>query len=405
MTHHHMLARQPIYNRKNELYGFELLYRNSKNNQAVIQSQVNATAELITNLCTCALEENLNINKPLFINFSEEFITSDHFFPGPAYNVVLEILETVPATKAVLAAIKKLRAKGFRFALDDYEFTPDSDAFLPLISILKVDVMALPLSVIAEKITALKNSKLILLAEKVEDEACYRQCIEMGFHLFQGYYLERPTIIKGTKVSSSKQVALRLLSSLSRSDISVDEVTHLLSCDPRLIYKLLKIVNCPLYPFKREVENIREAIVMLGLETIKQWALILIATSESQQPKELFRTLFVRAKALEIYGSGLPGGKGADYFTLGLFSGIDAVLNLDLETVLEDINLAAPIRDELLEVTSEVTSEIGILKTIKAFERGDKDVMATLPDEMLTAIAESYQQSIKWADELMRLLV
>lgn len=396
-----MLARQPIFKKNNSLYGFELLYRSDRNNAAVITDGVAATSELLVNLCTNALDENLNLNLPLFINVDESFITSTSFFPGPSNNLILEILETVQPTPEVINAIKALRARGFHFALDDYTFDPSRDAFLPLMSIIKVDLLEFPLDVIEQKISRFKGSRKILLAEKVEDVETYQRCIEMGFQLFQGYYLERPKVISGKKVLSNKQVLVRLISQLCRDDITVDEVTEIIACDPRFIFKILKIVNCPLYPFRREVENIRQAVVMLGLDAIKKWALMLVIMSDSKAPRELFRTLLTRAKACEIFASEFYKSQLSDYFTLGLFSGMDAVLEADLSDILEDINLAKPLKQELLHSNGHYN---GVLSDIRAFQLNDESRINSFSEDKLTGISNSYQQGVKWADELMYLL-
>lgn len=402
MYKHIMLARQAIYDRDNALYGFELLYRNDLRNEANIANGFSATSELLINLCTNAFEEKLTANHPLFINFDEAFILSDSFFPGPANNTVLEVLETVQPTGEVLKAIRGLRAKGFQFALDDYVFEAHRAPFLPLMSIIKIDVLAISPDEISQKLPSLQDLYLILLAEKVEDQASYEHCMSLGFQLFQGYYLERPKLHKGSKLSASKLVAVRLLSELCRDDITVDEVSDLISCDPRFVIKLIKIVNCPLYPFKREIENIREAIILLGLEVIKQWGMVLVLIAESEQPKELFRTLLVRAKTCENLSKGQANFVPSDCFTLGLFSGIDAVLQLELSVILEDINLASPLRQALLYGAGDYGK---LLADVRNYEANDESELCKVSTHDMDKISDCHQVSVRWADQLMQLIV
>jgi EAL and modified HD-GYP domain-containing signal transduction protein len=396
-----MLARQPIFKKDKSLYGFELLYRNDAVNQATISNAFSATSELLENLCSNALQENLNLNLPLFINIDEEFITSSSFFPGPSVNLILEILETVQPTPKVLEGIKTLRAKGFHFALDDYTFCPSREAFLPLMSIIKVDLLELPLDEIALKMQRFKGTRKILLAEKVEDRDTYERCLAMGFNLFQGYFLERPTIIKGNKVLANKQVLIKLIAQLCREDISIDEVSEIISCDPRFIFKILKIVNCPLYPFIREVENIRQAVIMLGLESIKKWALVMVIMSDSNAPKELFRVLLTRAKTCELFAQSYYNVQSSDYFTLGLFSGMDAVLETKLEDVLNEINLAAPLKQELLHGSENYHR---VLADVRAYQLNQQGEVQGFNHEKFQSMSSSFTKGMKWTDELMTLL-
>jgi c-di-GMP phosphodiesterase len=396
-----MLARQPIFKKDNSLYGFELLYRNDAVNHATINNAFAATSELLVNLCTNALEENLNLNLPLFINVDEEFITSTSFFPGPSVNVILEILETVQPTAEVLQGIKNLRAKGFHFALDDYTFCPSRDAFLPFMSIIKVDLLELPLDEIERKIERFKGTRKIMLAEKVEDLASYERCRAMGFNLFQGYFLERPKIVKGNKVLANKQVLVKLIAQLCQPDISINEVSEIISCDPRFIFKILKIVNCPLYPFRREVENIRQAVIMLGLEAIKKWALVLVMMSDTNAPKELFRMLLTRAKTCELFALSYYKDQSPDYFTLGLFSGMDAVLETNLEDILKDINLSDSLSQELLFSTGNYH---GVLADVRSYQLNIQSEVQSFHNDKFQTMSSCFTQGMRWADELMYLL-
>ena len=395
-----MLARQPIYNIKNQLFAFELLYRRGNNEGAKVTNDFEATSELLANLCTNSLDEEMCANRLTFINVDLEFLTSDSFFPSPPHNVVFEILETVEVTEFSINCIRNLKRKGFTFALDDFELDGHHSKLFPYISYLKIDVQAESLDDIEQYLNNLGEVKFSLLAEKVEDKDSLDRCMQMGFELFQGYYLERPKIITGNKVLSNKQVVLELISQLSREDIQNSEIAELISTDPRLTFKLLKIVNCPLYPFNREIKNIHEAVVMLGVDVIKQWAQILILVSESEQPVELFRTLLVRAKTCELHAKSIKLADAKDYFTVGLFSGIDAVLNLTLETILNEIQLASHIKAALVD---ETFCENNVLLLVQRFEKNPAEVSMLSPERQIN-LGENYWESAKWTDEIMTLI-
>ncbi len=408
MVSANMLARQAIYTSTHEVYGFELFYRNDDDFIDVFNRNMNgicdftATSELLANLCTCALEENLNGKGLLFIKLDEAFITSDMFFPDQAHNIVFEILDSVPPTTDVLNAISIMHKKGFKFALDEYAFEASKEPFIPFVSFLKINTLAVSLETIKEGVSRLENASMTLLGYNVEKGCCFDSCYEMGFHLFQGYYLESPIMIQGKKISTNRQTALRLMATLCKEDVSVDEVAEVVSSDPRIIYKILKLINCPLYPFKREIVNIKEAIVMLGLETIRQWTLTLLLSSESEQPQELFRTLLVRAKTCELYAENITNVRKSDYFTLGIFSGIEAILGIELNVLLSEIKLALPTRTLLV---NQLNNDDSLLNIVKAVERDDIRKFSQLPEQMLPQIKACFSQGIKWADELMEQLV
>ncbi|WP_281561381.1 HDOD domain-containing protein [Thalassomonas sp. RHCl1] len=395
-----MLARQPIYNHDNQLFAFELLYRSDDNQNAGVTNDFEATSKLLANLCMNSLDEEISANRPIFINVDLAFLTSESFFSAPPPNVVFEILETVEISEFSINCIRKLKQRGFTFALDDFELDGQHSKLFPYISYLKIDVQAESLDDVEQYLNHLNGHNFTLLAEKLEDEDCFNRCQQMGFELFQGYYLERPKIITGNKVAANKQVALQLISELSREDIDNDKIAELIATDPRLTFKLLKIVNCPLYPFKREIQNIHEAVVMLGVDIIKQWAQILTLVSESEQPLELFRTLLVRAKTCELYSKSIKLTNAKDAFTVGLFSGLDAVLNTKLETILQEIQLAPHVKTALLDNDN---SEHNVLLLVKAYEKNIA-LKPALSQHQQEDLVKHYWQAVKWSDTIMTLI-
>ena len=90
MSHEVLFARQPIYDRKNAIYGFELLYRGGLLQPPSDQAS-RATTEVLVNYCTGLIENNATLGCPIFLNVDEEFITSNPFLPISPENLVIEV--------------------------------------------------------------------------------------------------------------------------------------------------------------------------------------------------------------------------------------------------------------------------------------------------------------------------
>jgi EAL and modified HD-GYP domain-containing signal transduction protein len=397
-----LFARQPIYDRQNTLHGFELLYRGNAFLPASIQG-AKATTEVLVNYCTGIIEKNAHAHLPIFLNVDEAFLLSGMFIPVPPDSIVLEILETVRPSKPIMRALTSLRRQGYILALDDFVFETEKQAFFPLISIIKIDVLGMELHALEHHLAQFNFKGKTLLAEKVEDNVMYDFCMNLGFDLFQGYYLEKPTLVKGQQLTSNKHNLLNLVSNLCRDDISVPEVSDLITTDANLVIKLLKIVNCPLFPFKREVIDIKEAVIKLGLVVVKQWAVILSLVAGSSQPSELFRTLLIRAKACELYAKLLNKDNAQEFFVIGLFSGLDAVLGIDMETLVETVHFPERVKVELLPSGRD---KIGVLSLIMAYENRTKvDEDVSLTTETTTKLSDAYWSGVMWTDELMEFLL
>jgi EAL and modified HD-GYP domain-containing signal transduction protein len=286
--------------------------------------------------------------------------------------------------------------------LDDYAFDRDIEPFLPYVSMVKIDVLDFTPDGLEKHMETANLAGKTLLAEKIEDSAMYARCKALGFDLFQGYYLEKPTLVEGKKLATSQQTMLNLVSNLCRDDITVSEVAELITTDPHLIVKLLKIVNCPLFPFKREITDIEEAVIKLGIVVVKQWAVILSLVANSSQPSELFRTLLIRAKTCELYAKLLKRDNPQESFIIGLFSGIDAVLGIDKETVLNTVYFPEHMKQELIQTGK---GKVGVLSMVMAFEdrikAEDQHILST---DTAINLNDAYWSGVMWADEIMHFL-
>lgn len=396
-----LMARQTIFNQNNDVFGFELLYRGNQFDVTNPDDGFGTTGELLNNIFTCVIDDNLTSGKPLLINVDQQFIESPSFFPSKSDNIVLEILETVPATPQIIAKITELRRLGFEFALDDYIFEEERKPFLPLVSIVKIDLLGCSIEKIKAELPSLKQYSVTLLAEKVEDIDMFEQCRALGFTLFQGFFLERPKLVHGVKVTASKQITLRLLTELTKPDITINKVAEIIACDPRLSLKMMLLVNSSMFSFVRKVHDVKEAVVMLGIEAVKRWTIILLLVSESESPIEIFRVLLTRAKSLELFASKNNVDSQSDFFTLGLFSGLDAVLGVEMKMITKTIPLTA----ELELALNEKSGTMGhLLQTLQKIETFDVNVEENNVQEFV-ALNGMYWQGLLWADELMETIV
>ncbi|MGB2741666.1 MAG: HDOD domain-containing protein [Cognaticolwellia sp.] len=391
-----LFARQPILDKNNKLYGFELLYRG---NLSLDSNAREATLDVIVNCCTGMLETSNNLIAPIFINLDETFITSELYFPIAPEFGILEILESVTPTPKVLKVLANLHRQGYTLALDDFTFEEHNHLFLPFISIIKIDVLAFSIDTLQERLKEFNFSGKTLLAEKIESKEVYDKCVALGFSLFQGYYLEKPQIMMGKKLETSKHVMLRIVNELSNEDISVQEVSDLITTEPFLMLKILKMVNCPIYPSKREITTLKEAVVKLGVMVVKRWAIIFSLLSVSSKPVELFRTLLIRAKHCELFALAINHEHKDNYFIIGLFSGLDAILNVDLEVIIGQMKLSDYIKEELLG-----SDHHSILSMVRTFEKVESKQPVNFSNETVIMLNNSYWQAACWSDELMELV-
>jgi EAL and modified HD-GYP domain-containing signal transduction protein len=363
-----LLARQPIYDRNKALHGYELLFRNSVQNKAEITCNDVATSSVLLNAFTETDFEEVTNNLPAFVNFSAELLEQPPFFDPE--NVVIEILEDVDINKKVIERILQLRKKGYVIALDDYALEPKYKPLLPHIDIVKVDLPATPPNKLQQVVSYLRQFKLTLLAEKVETPEEFKLCHELGFDLFQGYFLARPEIVKGRKMETSELSVLHLIAEVQNPDTDIEKLVEVISRDPMLSFKLLKLVNSAAFRRSKEIESIKNAVLVLGLNRVKGWASLLALSKLSNKPEALQETAFIRALACEKIAERLSPNLRDSFYTVGLLSSLDAFFNQPLETILKEL----PIDDTLKKALTQHEGLPGLaLNTTLNFEQSKLD--------------------------------
>ncbi|MBU1247338.1 MAG: HDOD domain-containing protein [Proteobacteria bacterium] len=315
---------------------------------------------------------------------------------------MVEVLEHVSPTPEVLASLSRLRKGGFTLAMDDYAGEDELKPFLEHVDILKMDILALEADPkrIRAALDGLPNKKLILLAEKVEDQATFELCSELGFHLFQGFFFSRPEIIPGKKVSANEAAKLQLLKELSHPDFELTKLAKIINTDPALSYRLFRYINSAGMGISRKVESVSHATTLLGQLKVSQWlrAVILSDLNPAPTAQEVSFLSLHRAKFLQTISEELDlGGKTPDIlFTLGLFSLLDSLMGIEMDVILKELPLDEDVAGAL---TGEENELQGLLRLVEAYEKGDFKGMTEFAQQhglLQEALDTMYTDGMRW---------
>lgn len=338
------VARQPVYGREGEVWGFELLFRHSAEATAArIGDPDAATAKVVSDGYMLA-QPSLSGGRKALVNFPHNLLVGDAAFALPPDAVTIEILETVPPEPAVLDALKRLKIAGYNLALDDFVGAPGYEPILALLGpgdMVKVDVLGMEVARLKQIAWTLKlgSPGRMLLAEKVEDQAMRDACRAVGFDLFQGYFFSRPEIISGRKLPSARLAKIRLLGEITRPDFDDRKIIQALSTDVGMSYRLLTYANSPALAMHKKVDSIEQAVFRIGRRPLAKWLTAILLTDLTPTPaaeeiamRSSARGRFLELAALEIRQTPMPPDA---MFLLGLFSRIDAILGMPMTEVLE----------------------------------------------------------------------
>jgi EAL and modified HD-GYP domain-containing signal transduction protein len=330
-----------------------------------------------------------------FINVTPEFILSDYCRSMPRDRVVFEILEdTIPGTR-LIEAVRQLSQEHYRFALDDFAFESARLPLLPFCSFVKVDLSLADRNMIANGLGDLKQSPVKLLAEKVETFEEFDFCKAAGFDYFQGYFFCRPRILSVSRIPPNRVSICRLLSRLQHPDIKSHDIETIVEEDLSLSYRLLRYINSACIAIPRKIDSISHAVRLVGLDHIKLLASLIMLTSLDDKPRELLTVSLVRARMCSLLAEKFRLRNTDAFFTVGLFSTLDAFLDCPMEEALRMLPLSDEIRQALLTRTGPLGP---IFHSVLAYERGQWDaVRSGLESEIIT---EVYLSALEWAQNL-----
>lgn len=392
------LARQPIFNRQLEVHAYELLFRDSHNNAhgGAVDDDA-STARVIANAAELGLE-TLTRGRQAFINIPQRFLEEPELIPLDPTWMVPEILETVILNEASLKGIRSLHERGFCLALDDFVDTKAFDEILPMVDIVKLDVLALPQSEWATQIAKLRRHNCQILAEKVETLAAYEFLHTLGVDYFQGYFFARPKIVEGRQLPPARVILLQTLARLNDPQSSVEDIHELVSRDVALSVKALNHVNSAARGLSRHIASIREAIVYLGRNVIRRWVSLYLLASADTGPEENLTLALQRAKMCELIAEQTGQGDPEVCFTAGLYSMLDALMDAPLTDLLRNMNLAGDMREALLSRSGKIGK---ILNCAAQLECGAVPAQGYLTLSM-EALSTLQTHALRWTDDALR---
>lgn len=390
------MARQPIYDANLAVHAYELLFRRGETGSAGEIDAEAAAKSLVNSLVDIGLRDLIG-DSTAFVNVSYDLLMSNSIVTLPKEQVVIEVLETIEPTTEVLERLSQLQTFGYRLALDDFVLSPETRILLRYASIVKFDVLNKPESEVRRQAALLRRPGVKLLAEKVEDEAMFKVCQRAGFELFQGYYFSKPELLKRTSVETNKFSLLRLASKIQSSDAQYAEIEEIIASDVSLSYRLLKFVSSAQFGVGCKITSIRQALMFLGISTVSALATLLAMAGTSGKPSELMTIALVRGKMCEVLATTRNLPNPDRYFTVGLLSVLDALLDAPMEVVLAELPLAPEINEALLLPDCE-NDLAKALRSALAYENGDWE--SPRPEGVTNQdLSNAYHAAICWATE------
>ena len=395
------IARQPILDAEQKVFGYELLYRSGPENFFPgIDADAASSQTIHDSLATFGLDL-LAPRKLAFVNVARRVLTEHLYSILPKQRVVLELLETVKPDAEVVEACQELKRSGYLLALDDYV---EDAAYAPLIELadfIKVDFLTTS-STKRQDLMTRYGSRLHLLAEKVETAEDFREGLRLGFEYFQGFYFCAPEMISRKKIPAFKLNYLQLIQAVSRPELDFDRLEQIIKGDVSLSVRLLRLLNSAAFGYKGRVRSVKGALTLLGEEPVKKWATMLaIGELGEDKPAELVVTCLVRARMCELLApSASLAGHAHDLFLVGLLSLVDALVGRPLAELVREMALSEEIQAGILDDESRLGR---VRALVLAQEQGDWQQISALATQLgvpETSLPDHYRVALEWHQQV-----
>jgi len=392
------VARQPIFDREEKVFGYELLFRNGLENCFTGDADVASRATLDRSLVMGL--DILCDGRRAFVNCTRDTLIKGLVTLLPSTSTVVEILETVPADPDVIAACRSLKEQGYILALDDYVASDRRAPLAEMADIIKVEMQLTTEEQREELVKQFGPWRCRLLAEKVETHEQFVRARDQGFVYFQGYFFRRPEMMSTHDMPANRLNYLRMLQEVSRPELDVPALEKLIKAEASVCYRLLRYLNSAVFGFKKEIHSVRHALSLLGERDVRRWVRLVAAVGAGQEKtSDLVLSALVRGRFCELLAPRVPHGE-SDLFLMGLLSLIDAMLETPMASVLERIPLDSATKAVLLGQPSMLRP---VFQLMLAHESGEWEAAAGLseglrldPDD----VASCYWQAQHWARDL-----
>jgi c-di-GMP phosphodiesterase len=387
------LVRQPVFNADEELVGHRLLSSTegscSPGGYLAAMPQGD-DAELV-------LAEELHAIAPrglVFLSVSRRELLERQALSLPHDRVILCMRAAESLDDELRDAIDRHAMRGFRLALDAVDLGAADGPLFDRAQTVMVEVGAHSQHRLEELVASVRQrmNPRELVACGVDSRRSFQICWRLGFDMFQGQFFLRPTA-GWTRTAEASLGAIGTMAELARTD-NFERLAAIITRDPGLSMRLLRYANSAHMALPRRVGSVHEALAWLGTVMVREFALIATLGNVPEAPAEMLVIALTRARMCQQLSRQLPAMNPEESFTVGLFSVAEAVTNAPIERVLDEL----PLREDIASALVDGAGELGrLLAAVISYERGDFAPARTLTDAS-DLIAETYLESIRWAD-------
>ncbi|RKY54318.1 MAG: hypothetical protein DRP93_05240 [Candidatus Neomarinimicrobiota bacterium] len=376
------IAKQPIFDVDQHIFGYELYYRNDDKEMTLPEKRL-ATASVLVNALNQMGLHTLVGDSLAFVNIDAKILLTDIIYTIPKERFVLELNEDIVINQKEYECIKALHKEGYKFALDNLSFTQEHlsniDRVLPHVDYIKIDTISTDFELLKEKVGMFEGKKL--MAQKIESVFVHSAYKEIGFHYFQGFYLGEPELIKKNRIDPHHLGVIRLFNLLQGS-VLMRDICPEFEQHNEIMLQLLQFVNSGGFAFETTPTSICDVLEFIGKKPLMQWLMLIVYAKAGRTGDSDINpsSILVQNRIDLMLGILKRMGKdNEENITqarfLSLLSLLETVFGMPLSVILDELEVEAVIKNALLHNEGTLGR---LYALVLALENSDKETSEKL---------------------------
>ncbi len=366
------ISKQKIFNKNHLLFAYELLFKDSSDDEISFSTNLRETSKLIISSITSKeLDKLLGKKTMAFVSIDEKTLTKGILDSLDKDRFILNILEDIDLSEKVIAKIIQYKKRGFKVSIEHFdsslEMITKFSRLFNYIDIIKMDVVLSEPENLAKIVAKFKGSRVKLLAENIETNEDFKKYANMGFDYFQGYFLDKPEDVEIIGSKEPAQIIILQLVKIIKENDSTEQLEFFLKKQPDLSYKLVQFFNNS-KNFNVNIESLLQVITLMGRDKLLRWLMIYLYSEASKNPasKSILELAIKRAERMEEEASPLNKDKA---YLAGMFSMLSSIFEEDIIQLMDHIKMDS-------DITSLIVNNKGIFAaSLMRAQKAEKDYL------------------------------
>ena len=395
------IVRQAIKDlQTDEIVGYEFLIQEDQS------SLYNPSADSVAaNTMVAFLSENSDRifkDRKTFMTFTPTLLFRNTPKIFDKDKVVIQIGDNIIIHALAGILISKYRDEGYSFAINDFQFTPKYFSILEHADYIKMDISNKmdeeQMRSVSNVVDMAHGFQKKFIATGVNSREVYDCALKLEVDYVEGNYISDRMTAKTGKMEFMQGNLYQLIVEITKDEPDIGQLEEIITRDASLTYALLKMANSPYFAVHQETTSVRQALIRVGINQLKQWIYLLsFEDKQENSSEEVLKTSFMRANFASALVKKLRQFpiNSSDAYLMGMFSTLEYMIDASIEDILFEIPIIEEVKNALISKEGPAGR---LYELILCYENAQWAEIQTIADELgikTNEMAQIYMDSVE----------